>query len=91
MIMDLPLDPKTQLLVALGAAAAAKCQSCFAKLHATADQVGVTDKEIRAVVVIASKVAAKARQFMTSFIEEVMHGTATTPSSTAATTGCGCS
>jgi AhpD family alkylhydroperoxidase len=55
MIMEAFLDPKTQLLVALGAAVAAKCQNCFATLYSAADKVGATDKEIQAAVAIAAK------------------------------------
>ena len=41
--MEPILDPKTQLFVALGAAVAAKCQTCFAKLYDTAGALGVND------------------------------------------------
>ena len=85
------LDPKTQLLVALGAAAAAKCQACFAGLYATADAVEATDKEILSAVAIADKVAAKSRDFMSAFIEETTKGAVTLPGDGVASTGCGCS
>ena len=85
------LDPKTQLLVALGAATAAKCQACFAGLYATANAVEATDKEIRSAVAIANKVAGKTRDFMSAFIEETTKGAVTVPAHEAASTGCGCS
>lgn len=81
------LDPKTQLLVALAAAAAAKCQRCFAMLYSSAEQVGASDKEVRAAVAIASKVAAKSREFMAAFIEQTTGGAA----ASGPDTGCGCS
>ena len=85
------LDPKTQLLVALGAAAAAKCQACFAGLYATANSVEATDKEIRSAVAIGNKVAAKSRDFMSAFIEETTKGAVAVSGHDAASTGCGCS
>jgi AhpD family alkylhydroperoxidase len=84
------LEPKTQLLVALGAAAAAKCQACFAGLYATADQAGATDGEIRAAVSIADKVAAKSRDFMAAFIEETSKGAVPVSGGEAASGGCEC-
>jgi hypothetical protein len=72
--MEEILDQKTQLLVAVGAAAAAKCQKCFAKLYGLAGPAGVSDREIRAALAIAVKVSEKAGGFMTEFIEETTHG-----------------
>lgn len=68
------LDPKTQLLVALGSAVAAKCQVCFAGLYAQADAVEATDQELRAAVAIASKVAAKSHEFMMGFVKDTTKG-----------------
>ena len=84
------LDPKTQLLVALGAAAAAKCQTCFTGLYATADSVEATDKEIRSAVAIGNKVAAKSRDFMSAYIEETTKGVVTVPGNDAESSGCEC-
>jgi len=84
------LDPKTQLLVALAAAAAAKCQTCFVGLYAKADSVEATDKEIRSAVAIANKVAAKSRDFMSTFIEETTKGSIAIPGSDAESTGREC-
>jgi AhpD family alkylhydroperoxidase len=77
--METFLDPKTQLLVALGAAVAAKCQNCFAMLYGSADKVGASNQEIGAVIAIANKVAAKSRQFMGEFVESTTHGRAVAP------------
>ena len=85
------LDPKTQLLVALGAATAAKCQACFAGLYAKANAVEATDKEIRSAVAIGNKVAGKSRDFMSAFIEETTKGAVAVSGHDAASTGCGCS
>jgi AhpD family alkylhydroperoxidase len=91
MIMEAFLDPKTQLLVALGAAVAAKCQNCFATLYSAADKVEATDKEIQAVVAIAAKVTAKSHDFMAAFVEQTTKGLVKTKGGEATTTGCGCS
>ena len=64
------LEPKTELLVALGSAVAAKCQTCFAGLHARAREAELTDAEIRAVVAIGRKVADKSNEFMIGFVEK---------------------
>jgi alkylhydroperoxidase/carboxymuconolactone decarboxylase family protein YurZ len=87
--MEAHLDPKTQLLVALGAAAAARCQTCFAGLYPTACKVEASDREIRAAVAIATKVAAKSQDFMAAFIEETTEGAISAGAVEAETTGCG--
>lgn len=89
--MEAFLDPKTELLVALGAAVAAKCQNCFATLYSAADKVGATDKEVQAAVAIATKVTAKSHDFMGAFIEQTTKGVVKVGGGAAATTGCGCS
>ena len=88
--METFLDPKTQLLVAVGAAVAAKCQNCFVMLYGAADKAGATDKEIQAAVAIATKVTAKSHDFMAAFIEQTTRGAVKTSGGEAATTGCGC-
>jgi len=70
------LDEKTQLLVALGAAVAARCQRCFAKLHGRSRALGVTDDEVRAVVALAAQVSAHAHEFMLVFVDETVKGAA---------------
>lgn len=90
--MEEILDTKTQLLVAMGAAAAAKCQNCFAKLYGLAEPAGVSDREIRAALAIAAKVAEKSQAFMAEFIEETTHGAiaAAGPGTSPAASPCGC-
>ena len=89
--MEEILDAKTQLLVAIGAARAAKCQNCFTSLYAAVEKVGVSDKEVRAAVAIGAKVAAKSHDFMATFIEQTTHGKVAAGSNAdAAPSGCGC-
>jgi alkylhydroperoxidase/carboxymuconolactone decarboxylase family protein YurZ len=91
MTMDPILDPRTQLLVALSAAVAAKCQKCFAKLYATVEQAGATDQEVRSTVAIATKVAEKSDGFMAAFIAQTTHGAvAGTGDQAPSRSGCGC-
>jgi alkylhydroperoxidase/carboxymuconolactone decarboxylase family protein YurZ len=91
MTMQEFLDPKTQLLVAIGAATAAKCQPCFAKLYGAVEQVGASDQEVRAAVAIAVKVTAKSQDFMTAFIDETTKGAVPAHGEGAgAAGGCGC-
>ncbi len=88
--MDTFLDAKTQLLVALGAAAAAKCQHCFSTLYGAADKVGASDKEIGAAVAIATKVSAKSQDFMAAFIDQTTRGAIRTTGPDGAAAPCGC-
>jgi AhpD family alkylhydroperoxidase len=92
MTMDFYLEPKTQLLVALSAAVAAKCQNCFATLYSAADKVGATDQEISAAIAIAGKVTAKSHDFMAAFIDHTTKGKVpAVGAGAAAAGGCGCS
>jgi alkylhydroperoxidase/carboxymuconolactone decarboxylase family protein YurZ len=88
--MEQILDPKTQLLVALAAATAAKCQNCFAKLYGLAPNAGISDSEIRAVVAIAAKVSAKSQEFMVAFVEQASGGVVKSSAAETAGGGCGC-
>jgi alkylhydroperoxidase/carboxymuconolactone decarboxylase family protein YurZ len=84
------LDAKTQLLVALGAATAAKCQNCFTTLYAAREKVGASDKEVRAAVAIATKVAAKAGDFMAAFIAQTTKGAVPARAGDGASAAAGC-
>jgi alkylhydroperoxidase/carboxymuconolactone decarboxylase family protein YurZ len=90
MTMEQILEPKTQLLVALGAAAAAKCQHCFAKLYGMTDAAGVSAQEVRAAVAIADTVAQKSHGFMSAFIAETTNGAVAARAAESAGCGCGC-
>jgi len=84
------LDPKTQLLVALGSAVAAKCQICFAGLYSQADAVEATDQEVRAAVAIANKVAAKSHEFMVAFVKDATKGAVAVGPNEPASGSCAC-
>lgn len=90
--METYLEPKTQLLVAISAAVAAKCQNCFATLYGAADKVGATVEEIGAAIAIADKVTAKSHGFMSAFISQTTSGKLPAAGiRDAAASGCGCS
>ena len=89
MMMQPHLDAKTQLLVALASAVAAKCQPCFAGLYSKLNDVEATDQEVRAAVAIASQVVAKSHDFMVAFVEETTKGAVSVDGSE--TGSCGCS
>ncbi len=85
------LDPKTQLLVALGCAVAAKCQPCFSGLYSRVSEVDATDQEVRAAVAIANQVVAKSHEFMVAFVEESTEGAVAVDADGAETGSCVCS
>jgi alkylhydroperoxidase/carboxymuconolactone decarboxylase family protein YurZ len=85
------LDAKTQLLVALGSAVAAKCQACFAGLYSKMNDVEATDQEVRAAVAIANQVVAKSHDFMVAFVEETTEGAVAVDADGAETGSCVCS
>ena len=84
------LDPKTQLLVALGSAVAAKCQVCFAGLYSQAGEVQATEQEVRAAVAIADKVAAKSHEFIVAFVKDTTKGAVEVRSDEPASGPCAC-
>ena len=89
-MLETHLDSKTQLLVALGSAVAAKCQICFAGLYAQADEVEATDQEVRAVVAIANKVASKSHEFMIGFVNDTTKGVVAVGSDGPESGSCAC-
>jgi len=84
------LDPKTQLLIALAAAVAGKCQACFAGLYTKVDEVGASEQEVRAAVSIGSKVAAKSHDFMAAFVKETTEGAIALGGDAEETGSCSC-
>lgn len=89
--MEQILEPKVQVIVALGAATAAKCQKCFTKLYATAKDLDVSDAELRAAVDIGERVSGKSQGFMRAFIEETTDGAVRARGSGGSDAGgCGC-
>jgi alkylhydroperoxidase/carboxymuconolactone decarboxylase family protein YurZ len=85
------LDPKTQLLVALGSAVAAKCQPCFSGLYSKVSDIEATDQEVRAAVAIANQVVAKSHDFMVAFVEETTKGEVSVNADGSETGSCACS
>ena len=85
------LDPKTQLLVALGSAVAGKCQPCFAGLYSQVSDVGATEHEVRAAVTIANQVVAKSHDFMVAFVGETTKGVVSVDADGSDTGSCACS
>jgi alkylhydroperoxidase/carboxymuconolactone decarboxylase family protein YurZ len=89
--MERILEPKVQVIVALGAATAAKCKECFTKLYGTAKELDVSDAELRAAVDIGERVGGKSQEFMRAFIEEATHGAVKAHAASGSDTGgCGC-
>jgi hypothetical protein len=89
--MEQILKPKVQVIAALAAATAAKCQQCFTKLRGMAKEVDVSDAEVRAAVDIGERVSDKSRQFMRVFIEEATHGAVRPDAGSGSHAGgCGC-
>ena len=89
--MEPHLDPKTQLLVALGSAVAAKCQPCFSGLYSKVSDIEATDQEVRAAVAIANQVVAKSHDFMVAFVEETTAGAVAVDADGSETGSCVCS
>jgi alkylhydroperoxidase/carboxymuconolactone decarboxylase family protein YurZ len=85
------LDPKTQLLVALASAVAAKCQICFSGLYSKVGDVEATDQEVRAAVAVANQVVAKSHDFMVAFVEETTKAVVSVDADGSETSGCACS
>jgi hypothetical protein len=68
------MDPKVEVMVALGAAIGANCIPCFDHLYAKAREVSVGRDDIEEVVEIAFKVKSGAGLFMKNAVAEVAGG-----------------
>ncbi|MDJ0990047.1 MAG: carboxymuconolactone decarboxylase family protein [Desulfobacterales bacterium] len=66
------MDPKTEILIALGTAIGANCIPCFDHLYSRSREVKLTDEEIRAVAALAGKVKNGATVFMQNNIAETL-------------------
>ena len=64
------MDPKTQVMVALGAAVGVNCIPCFDHLYGKAKEVGLADEDVREVVATAYQVKNGATNFLKSAIDE---------------------
>jgi AhpD family alkylhydroperoxidase len=67
------MDAKTQVLIGIGAAVAAKCQKCFGFILKKAQKIGVDEKEINAAVYIAKQVIKGANNSMDKFVASHLH------------------
>ena len=66
------MDPKTEIMIALGTAIGANCIPCFDHLYSRSREVKLTDEEIRAVAALAGKVKNGATVFMQNNIAETL-------------------
>ncbi|MFX0023840.1 MAG: carboxymuconolactone decarboxylase family protein [Candidatus Hermodarchaeota archaeon] len=62
------MDTKTEILVGIGAAVAAKCQQCFNFMLNLARQNSINDQEINAVIKISKRVGVSSIKNMNKFI-----------------------
>ena len=67
------MEAKTQVLIGLGAAVAAKCHKCFGLILKKAEKIGVEEKEINAAVYIAKQVVKGANNSMDKFVASHLH------------------
>ncbi|RJQ87334.1 MAG: carboxymuconolactone decarboxylase family protein [Desulfobacteraceae bacterium] len=70
------MDPKTQVMVAMGAAIGANCIPCFDHLYAKGREVRLSEAEIEQVVEVAFKVKNGAGLFLKKAIGDVTKVTA---------------
>ena len=64
------MDPRTEVMVALGVAIGVNCIPCFDHLYSRAKEVGLTDEEVRAVCRTADKVKGGAAVFIKNAVIE---------------------
>jgi len=67
------MDERTELLICLGAAAAANCVPCFEHYFEKAETIGLTSKEVQEAVDLASKVKNGAHIVLRNSIKNVMN------------------
>ena len=65
------MDPKTEVMVALGTALGVNCIPCFDHLYARSKEVGMTDEDIRTISRIADKVKGGAAVFIKKAVADV--------------------
>jgi 4-carboxymuconolactone decarboxylase len=65
------MNPKTEVMVALGAALGVNCIPCFDHLYAKSKEVGLTDEEIRKISQIADRVKGGAAVFIKQAVADV--------------------
>ncbi len=69
------MDAKTQVLIGIGAAVAAKCPKCFGFILKKAQKIDVDEKEINAAIYIAKQVIKGANNSMDKFVASQLHNT----------------
>ena len=65
------MDPKTEVMVAMGVALGVNCIPCFDHLYARSKEVALTDEDIHAVSQIADKVKGGAAMFIKKAVADV--------------------
>lgn len=66
------MEEKTKILVCLAASTATNCQPCFAHYHQKAEEVGLTEAEIKEAVNLAGQVKKGAHMAITNHIQTLM-------------------
>lgn len=66
------MDPATKELVALAAAIAGKCQPCFAYHYKQAQELGISDDQIREAIQLAQDIRASGDKHLDEFAERRM-------------------
>ena len=84
------MDPKTEVMVALGAALGVNCIPCFDHLYARSKEVGMTNEEIRKICRIADKVKGGAAVFIKKAVIDVAGEPVDASESCSCPTGEGC-
>lgn len=64
------MDPKTEVMVALGVAIGVNCIPCFNHLYARSKEVGLTDEDVRRVCRTADKVKGGAAMFIKNAVSD---------------------
>jgi len=68
------MDPKTEVMVALGVAIGVNCIPCFDYLYARSKEVGLTNEDVREVCRTADKVKGGAAMFIKNAVIEAAGG-----------------
>ena len=64
------MDPKTEVMVAMGVAIGVNCIPCFDHLYARSKEVGLTDDDVRTICRTADKVKGGAAMFIKNAVVE---------------------
>jgi len=83
------MNNKTQLLIGIGAAYAAKCQQCLKSLLTLAQKSGIEEAEIKEVLKIARQVGLSSLKSMNKFASSLLDNP-TENQKTDSEESCGC-